>query len=192
MGTAAIPANVNDNIEFHFLPKNNASTCYVYMFFAELQKLQANQIREFNIFVNGDILNNAPINPIYLQNAYHLAIIENPLELWINKTSGSTLPPLLNAIEIYMTKNFSLSETYQTDVDGIINVKSIYGIKRNWQGDPCTPLAYLWDGLNCSYAESDSPRIIYLNLSFSGLIGNIAPGISNQVHHATTRMGIRL
>ncbi|KAL2982279.1 hypothetical protein AAZX31_13G333900 [Glycine max] len=179
MGTAAIPANVNDNIEFHFLPKNNASTCYVYMFFAELQKLQANQIREFNIFVNGDILNNAPINPIYLQNAYHLAIIENPLELWINKTSGSTLPPLLNAIEIYMTKNFSLSETYQTDVDGIINVKSIYGIKRNWQGDPCTPLAYLWDGLNCSYAESDSPRIIYLNLSFSGLIGNIAPGISN-------------
>ncbi|KAG5132199.1 hypothetical protein JHK84_038596 [Glycine max] len=115
MGTAAIPANVNDNIEFHFLPKNNASTCYVYMFFAELQKLQANQIREFNIFVNGDILNNAPINPIYLQNAYHLAIIENPLELWINKTSGSTLPPLLNAIEIYMTKNFSLSETYQTD-----------------------------------------------------------------------------
>ncbi|KAH1219348.1 LRR receptor-like serine/threonine-protein kinase IOS1 [Glycine max] len=173
MGTAAIPANVNDNIEFHFLPKNNASTCYVYMFFAELQKLQANQIREFNIFVNGDILNNAPINPIYLQNAYHLAIIENPLELWINKTSGSTLPPLLNAIEIYMTKNFSLSETYQTDVDGIINVKSIYGIKRNWQGDPCTPLAYLWDGLNCSYAESDSPRIIYLNLEGNQLSGTI-------------------
>ena len=46
-------------------------------------------------------------------------------------------------------------------VDGIINVKSMYGIKRNWQGDPCIPVAYLWDGLNCSY-ESGSARIIYL------------------------------
>ncbi|RDX71291.1 LRR receptor-like serine/threonine-protein kinase IOS1, partial [Mucuna pruriens] len=179
MGTAAIPANVSDNIEFHFLPKYNACTCYVYMFFAEIQKLQANQLREFNIFVNGDILNNAPINPLHLQSVYHIAIIERPLELWINKTRRSTLPPLLNAIEIYMTKNFSQSETYQTDVYGIMNVKSIYGIKRNWQGDPCIPLTYLWDGLNCSYAESGPPRIIYLNLSSSSLIGNIAGGISN-------------
>ena len=47
-------------------------------------------------------------------------------------------------------------------VDGIINVKSMYRIKRNWQGDPCTPLAYLWEGLNCSYAESGSAKIVSL------------------------------
>lgn len=47
-------------------------------------------------------------------------------------------------------------------VDGITNVKSMYGIKRNWQADPCTPLTYLWDGLNCSYAESASAKIVYL------------------------------
>ncbi|MCH80544.1 receptor-like protein kinase, partial [Trifolium medium] len=65
------------------------------------------------------------------------------------------------------------------DVDAILNVKSMYEIKRNWQGDPCTPVSYLWNGLNCSYVGSNSPRIIYLNLTSSGLIGTIAPGISN-------------
>jgi len=85
------------------------------MFFAEIQKLEANQIREFNIFVNGSILNIDPINPVYLQSGYNIAISENSLELSINKTSRSTLPPLLNAIEIYMARNFSQSETNQKD-----------------------------------------------------------------------------
>ncbi|KAK2425223.1 putative LRR receptor serine/threonine-protein kinase [Trifolium repens] len=178
--TTSIPANVSENIEFHFLPKYNASRYYVYMFFAEIQKLEANQIREFNIFVNGKLLNNDPLIPLYLQSMYYISVIdENKLELWFNKTSRSTLPPLFNAIEIFMTKDFLQSETYQTDVDAILNVKSIYEIKRNWQGDPCTPVSYLWKGLNCSYAGSNSPRIVYLNLTSSGLIGNIAPAISN-------------
>lgn len=115
MGTAAIPANVNDGIELRFVPVYNSSTLYVYMFFAEIQKLEANQTREFNIFVNGNILNIDPINLPYLQSEYYMAISENSLELSINKTSRSTLPPLLNAIEIYTSRNFSQSETKQKD-----------------------------------------------------------------------------
>ncbi|QHO38601.1 Putative leucine-rich repeat receptor-like protein kinase [Arachis hypogaea] len=61
----------------------------------------------------------------------------------------------------------------------IMNVKSNYGIKRNWQGYPCIPLSYMWDSVNCSYTGSSSPRIIYLNLSSSGLTGKIASAISN-------------
>jgi hypothetical protein len=116
MRTASIPENFSDNIEFHFLPKYNASRYYVYMYFAEIQKLEANQIREFNIFVNGKLLNNDPLIPLYLQSQYYISVIdENKLELWFNKTSRSTLPPLFNAIEIYMTKDFLQSETYQMD-----------------------------------------------------------------------------
>jgi hypothetical protein len=86
------------------------------MYFAEIQKLEANQIREFNIFVNGKLLNNDPLIPLYLQSMYYISVIdENKLELWFNKTSRSTLPPLFNAIEIYMTKDFLQSETYQMD-----------------------------------------------------------------------------
>ncbi|XP_050884242.1 putative leucine-rich repeat receptor-like protein kinase At2g19210 isoform X2 [Lathyrus oleraceus] len=180
MRTTSVPENDSDNVEFYFLPKYNASRYYVYLYFAEIQKLKENQIREFNIFVNGKLLNNDPVNPLYLQSMYYVSVIsENKLELWFNKTSRSTLPPLFNAIEIYMTKDFLQSETYQTDVDAILNVKSIYDIKRNWKGDPCAPVSFLWDGLNCSYVGSNSPRIIYLNLTSSGLIGTIAPAISN-------------
>ena len=35
--------------------------------------------------------------------------------------------------------------------DAIKNIKSMYGVTRNWQGDPCAPTAFSWDGLNCSY-----------------------------------------
>jgi len=117
MRTTAIPANASDNLEFSFLPKYSSSRYYVYMYFAEIQKLQANQIRQFNIFVNGKLLNSDPaVNPVYLQNLYYLSVIsETKLELWLNKTSRSTLPPLLNAVEIYMAKDFLQSETYQTD-----------------------------------------------------------------------------
>jgi len=116
MRTAAIPANASDNFEFSFLPKYNASTYYVFMYFAEIQKLQENQIREFNIFVNGKLLR-SEVNPFYLQNLYYYSsgISETKLELWLNKTSRSTLPPLFNAVEIYMSKDLLQSETYQTD-----------------------------------------------------------------------------
>lgn len=35
--------------------------------------------------------------------------------------------------------------------------------KTNWQGDPCAPVEYKWDGLICSNTNiSTSPRIISL------------------------------
>ncbi|XP_028779003.1 probable LRR receptor-like serine/threonine-protein kinase At1g05700 [Neltuma alba] len=179
MRTAATPANVSNKLEFRFQLGHNDSIYNVYLYFAEIQKLQANQIREFDIFLNGDLLN-ADISPLYLKTLYYTSIITEPwLDVWINTTDRSTLPPLFNAIEIYMTKDLSQSQTQQTDVDAITNIKSSYGIKRNWQGDPCTPRAYLWDGLNCSYGGSGSPRITSLNLSSGGLTGNIAPDLSN-------------
>ena len=50
----------------------------------------------------------------------------------------------------------------KTLVDSITNIKETYGVKRNWDGDPCVPVDYLWIGLNCSYNGFDPPRIISL------------------------------
>ena len=44
----------------------------------------------------------------------------------------------------------------------LTSIKSVYGVKRDWEGDPCAPAAYLWDGLNCSYYGIESPRITTL------------------------------
>ena len=108
------------------------------------------------------------------------------------KTENSTLPPIINAIEVYSVKNLLQSETDQEDgmyftmhfiilvckiaiefylpwiinlkilVGAITKIKSTYGVKRNWQGDPCAPQAYLWEGLNCSYDGYNAPRVISL------------------------------
>uniref|UniRef100_A0A2N9HJ17 Protein kinase domain-containing protein n=1 Tax=Fagus sylvatica TaxID=28930 RepID=A0A2N9HJ17_FAGSY len=105
--------------------------------------------------------------------------IGQQFQLWINKTETSTLQPILNAIEIYTLKQLLQAQTHQEDVDAMKNIKSMYGIKRNWQGDPCVPKDYAWDGLSCSYSGFDPPSITSLNLSSMGLTGVIAPFISN-------------
>jgi len=51
---------------------------------------------------------------------------------------------------------------YQIQVDAIKNIKSTYGVDRNWQGDPCGPVAYIWEGLNCSFGVDNIPRITSL------------------------------
>jgi len=46
----------------------------------------------------------------------------------------------------------------------MMNIKTIYGFNKtsSWQGDPCVPKLYRWDGLNCSYPNFEQPRIISL------------------------------
>ncbi|KAF3944010.1 hypothetical protein CMV_029485 [Castanea mollissima] len=53
----------------------------------------------------------------------------------------------------------------------------MYNVTRNWQGDPCIPSEYLWDGLNCN--DNHHPRIISLNLSSSNMTGEIAISFFN-------------
>ncbi|RWV90506.1 hypothetical protein GW17_00047278 [Ensete ventricosum] len=45
-------------------------------------------------------------------------------------------------------------------------VKAWYKIKRNWMGDPCSPKALAWDGLNCSSSLSNPPRITTFTIAF--------------------------
>lgn len=49
-------------------------------------------------------------------------------------------------------------------VTAIKKIQATYRLhKINWQGDPCSPVLYKWDGLNCSSANlSTSLRIISL------------------------------
>ncbi|GAU24783.1 hypothetical protein TSUD_356130 [Trifolium subterraneum] len=63
-------------------------------------------------------------------------------------------------------------------VDTITNIKNAYGVVKNWQGDPCGPTKYMWEGLNCSFDGLNPPRITSLNLSSSGLTGQIHYSLS--------------
>ncbi|CDY51448.1 BnaA05g36650D [Brassica napus] len=121
MASASTPISAFASWNFTWLLFPSTTQFYIYMHFAEIQSLQANETREFKLL----------------------------------RTSKSTLPPLINAIEIYMVIDFPLLETNQDD-------------------------EFLWDGLNCDNSNASEPPIVtYLNLSSSQLTGIIAPGIQN-------------
>jgi len=50
-----------------------------------------------------------------------------------------------------------------------MNIKETYGLSKkiSWQGDPCAPQLYRWEGLNCSYPDSEASRIISLYVTYS-------------------------
>ncbi|KAK9923505.1 hypothetical protein M0R45_031921 [Rubus argutus] len=181
MRTAATPKLATDDLSFFWLSADKNEEYYVYMHFAEFEELPANQSRQLEVTWNGELFY-GPFAPTYL-TTYSVwsarAMSGGQYNFSVVKAAGnSDLPPILNAIEIYRVKEFSEQETNQDDVNAITNIKSTYKIEKNWQGDPCSPKNYSWEGLNCSYSPNDSPRIISLNLSSSGLTGEIDASIS--------------
>ncbi|ONI15672.1 hypothetical protein PRUPE_3G054500 [Prunus persica] len=179
MRTASTPINASASMDFSWESPDTSTEYYVYLHFAELQQLKANQSRTFNITLNGDYWF-GPFVPEYLSTITVFSpssLTGGNYSFSLVQTENSTLPPILNAMEIYSLIDLSQPETDGDDVAAIINIKSTYGVDKDWQGDPCTPQGYMWEGLNCSY--SGSPRIVSLDLSSSGLTGEITSYISN-------------
>ncbi|XP_068479215.1 probable LRR receptor-like serine/threonine-protein kinase At1g05700 [Phaseolus vulgaris] len=179
--TAATPENVTDNLGFSYQLSNGAVRFYVYMYFAEIEKLEADQTRQFDVFVNGALLQNNATLP-FLGHGTLIYISSEPetvLQIWINRTNKATMSPILNGIELYQGKTLDLPQTHQNDVGAIMQIKSTYNMKQIWQGDPCSPKTEMWKGVNCSYNGHNQPRITSLNLSSSGLNGSIVEAISN-------------
>uniref|UniRef100_A0A2P2MUQ3 Uncharacterized protein MANES_04G136000 n=1 Tax=Rhizophora mucronata TaxID=61149 RepID=A0A2P2MUQ3_RHIMU len=121
MRTAALPINVNDSLHFEFDIGDPTLKFYVYMHFAELQSLQGDQYREFNITLNGNLL-----SEVKLHNYLHSMTILSPqpvrganLSFSLYKSEKSTLPPILNAMEIYIVRDFLQAPT--DEEDGILS-----------------------------------------------------------------------
>ncbi|XP_054781152.1 putative leucine-rich repeat receptor-like protein kinase At2g19210 isoform X1 [Prosopis cineraria] len=182
MRTAVTPTNGSDPLDVQFDTRDPISKFYVYMHFAEIKELQKNERRKFNITLNGKLLDESIdyviLNYLDPTTIYNPQPITGP-KLWfsLNKKENSSLPPILNAMEIYFEKDSYQEPTAQEDVNAIIDIKQAYTIK-SWQGDPCAPMYYSWDGVNCSYKGYHAPRIIELNLSSSNLSGTISQSFS--------------
>ncbi|XP_012574797.1 probable LRR receptor-like serine/threonine-protein kinase At4g29180 isoform X2 [Cicer arietinum] len=179
--TAATPRNENDSLEFSWIPSNPNLKFYVFLYFAELVKLKKTQLRKFNISWNGSPLTKSLVpSYLYATTVFNLkSLVANEHRISIQKTEDSTLPPILNAVEIYVLRQVEALPTFEEDVEAIRSVKESYRVQRNWVGDPCEPKNYTWEGLKCNYSTSLPPRIVSLNLSRSSLSGTIAPAISN-------------
>ncbi|KAM7254540.1 hypothetical protein ACFE04_003920 [Oxalis oulophora] len=160
--------------------QDSSEETYLYFYFAELEK-QSNESRSFDIYFNGEYAD-GPYTPFNLKSSVVYPASPWPaadLKVSFKQTKDSTRPPLLNAMEIFLVRKLFQSETVQQDVTAVLNIKSKYKLAKDWQGDPCSPRKYVWDGLNCSYQDYDPPRIILLNLSSTGMTGEIANYILN-------------
>ncbi|KAM0875076.1 hypothetical protein ACQ4PT_037029 [Festuca glaucescens] len=59
-------------------------------------------------------------------------------------------------------------------------IKAKYQVRRNWMGDPCCPgTVMVWDTLTCNYTIAGPPRIRRVELSSSGLNGDISSSFAN-------------
>lgn len=117
MGTAATPINASAPMVFYWVPEDPKAQFYVYLHFAEVQKLEANDSRAFSVNLNGKPLYDA-VSPVYLYtNTIYTpsALTAENFSFSLTQLENSTLPPILNAIEVYTSIDFSKLETDQDD-----------------------------------------------------------------------------
>lgn len=116
MNTAVRPMN-NDSLDFEVDTNDPTLEFYIYLHFAELEIIQENEQREFNINLNGNSWKESVV-PLYLSSTTinSSTPVRGPkLKFSIYKTENSTLPPILNAMEVYVFKDFLQAPTDQED-----------------------------------------------------------------------------
>uniref|UniRef100_A0A1J3FQB5 non-specific serine/threonine protein kinase n=2 Tax=Noccaea caerulescens TaxID=107243 RepID=A0A1J3FQB5_NOCCA len=186
MRTAVIPETTGGSLDFGWKADDPSLEFYFYMYFTEIQEPNSvsQERREFVVSLNGETFS----EPLSLDYSKTLVLFvskplrEESFQFSLIQTRSSNLPPLINAMETYFGNKLPQSSTDQNDLSAMRNIKSAYKVKRNWQGDVCVPQAYTWEGVNCSFNGTNMPRVISLNLSSSGLTGDIAFDISRLSH----------
>ncbi|XP_047044152.1 probable LRR receptor-like protein kinase At1g51890 [Lolium rigidum] len=187
MQTAITPINATSPIEFSWDAQpnvNDPSPGYIcVLHLSELQILSGNAVRQFYITVNGEFWDPRGFTPQYLYtNAAYNTDPNHQFHQYnvsLNATANSTLPPILNALEVFSVLSTIGITTAPTDVSAMTAVRDKYQLVKDWMGDPCLPKNFAWKGLGCSYAVSSPATVTGLNLSSSGLSGNISPFFSS-------------
>ncbi|XP_020873138.1 probable LRR receptor-like serine/threonine-protein kinase At4g29180 [Arabidopsis lyrata subsp. lyrata] len=179
--TAASPTNDDDPLELFWTSYDPNARFYAYLYFAELETIEQNETRKIKILWNGSPVSETSFEP----SSKYSVTFSNPRAFtgkdhWISiqKTADSTLPPILNAIEIFTAQSLDEFYTITDDVKAIESIKATYKVNKIWSGDPCSPRLFPWEGIGCSYTNYNH-QIKSLNLSSSGLQGPIVLAFRN-------------
>uniref|UniRef100_A0A1J3IWP6 Putative leucine-rich repeat receptor-like protein kinase n=1 Tax=Noccaea caerulescens TaxID=107243 RepID=A0A1J3IWP6_NOCCA len=117
--SAATPKNSSEPLIFTWYPKPYNAEVYLFMHFAEIQTLEANETREFDVILKGNF-NYSALNPPKLE--LFILYTDTPMKcdsggcnLQLVRTPNSTLPPLINAFEAFSVIQFPQLETNLSD-----------------------------------------------------------------------------
>lgn len=121
LATAAIPTNASEPLTIDWTNAEKPDDIYyLYRHFAEIQDLKTNETREFNMVWNGELMSTDPVVPKELEISTIYSVTpricaKGECSFQLKRTNRSTLPPLLNAFEVYTVIQFPQSETNENE-----------------------------------------------------------------------------
>lgn len=107
MQTAITPHNASGSIQLRWEVKPNTNYpspgCMFIMHFSELQLLQENTIRTFNISINNKIIGNITPDYLYADASLNNEPLRGSIQynITLHATANSTMPPIINALEVF-------------------------------------------------------------------------------------------
>lgn len=111
MRTAITPVNSTYELDYKWNVKTN-DDFIIYIHLAEVETLKSNQKREFNLTINGALIQTFSPSTNITTISKQIAGVPSTYKLTLIRTLSSTLPPILNAAEVYTLKKLL---KYQTD-----------------------------------------------------------------------------
>ena len=117
--TAAKTQNSSLPLILSWSPPDSHSKCYVYFHFVEIEKHEARQQRELKIYLNGERYLTESVKLDYLK-PQTIAQNDPPISgeriyFSISAAEGTKLPPILNAVEIFVLKDLPNKPTATDD-----------------------------------------------------------------------------
>nr|DAD42579.1 TPA_asm: hypothetical protein HUJ06_000809 [Nelumbo nucifera] len=149
-------------------------TLYTIFYFSELEQLNSSEQRSFTLYLNKINISD-PITPPYgtalefdLTTNVSYADQENARYRLI-PPSGSTLPSIVNAMEIFQIGHILTDGTNDNHVKALSVLQKAFVQLQSWSGDPCLPNGFPWEWVECTN-DSVTPQ---MNLSNYGLQGSL-------------------
>ncbi|PKI70981.1 hypothetical protein CRG98_008562 [Punica granatum] len=134
----------------------------VYFHFAEMVELSP--LRDFTIYINGKNLTKISLRyltPVTIPSKQFTSGIGFNFIL-VPTYAGQSL--ILNAVEIYYLLDPSRIPTALDDANAMNDIKTMYNaMKESWQGDPCVPTNFTWEGVTVA-PKSSEDHLIELEL----------------------------
>ncbi|KVI01236.1 Malectin-like carbohydrate-binding domain-containing protein [Cynara cardunculus var. scolymus] len=113
---------------------------YINWYFTEVQGLGLGEYRSFEIYKDDDNFS-LPIVPrigYVSQLLVSDLSVNGTINFSIVTTDDSTLPPLVNAIEIFSISDALTNGTDDNNAEGLDSLKSAFDVLKDWEGDPYT------------------------------------------------------
>ncbi|KAL2487820.1 Leucine-rich repeat protein kinase family protein [Forsythia ovata] len=146
---------------------------YINWYFSEVTQLEANQTRSFMLYKDGQPFYQA-LSPPYGNFTEIISrnyTVSSNTTFSLVPTNDSTLPPLINAMEVFLIGDALTDGTNSKDVKGLVSLQNAFKDLQDWSGDPCLPVPYTWDWINCS--NDATPRVTALYLGSFNLSGTL-------------------